>query len=84
MKKTAYILGSIEIILGILLMCTHQIIQTVLPVLGRVAFQAAAAGSYSPRDYEVSMPLVIIAAVVLILAGIAQMIHFAARKPDGE
>lgn len=84
MKKTAYILGSIEIILGILLMCTHQIIQTVLLVLGRVAFQAAAAGSYSPRDYEVSMPLVIIAAVVLVLAGIVQMIHFAARKPDGE
>ena len=84
MKKTAYILGSIEIILGILLMCTHQIIQTVLPVLGRVAFQAAAAGSYSPRDYEISMPLVIIAAVFLVLAGIVQMIHFAARKPDGE
>lgn len=84
MKRTAYILGSIEIILGILLMCTHQIIQTVLPVLGRVAYQAAAAGSYSPRDYEVSMPLVIIAAVVLVLTGIVQMIHFAARKPDGE
>lgn len=84
MKRTAYILGSIEIILGILLMCTHQIIQTVLPVLGRVAYQAVAAGSYSPRDYEVSMPLVIIAAVVLVLAGIVQMIHFAARKPDGE
>lgn len=84
MKKTAYILGSIEIILGILLMCTHQIIQTVLPVLGRVAYQAAAAGSYSPRDYAISMPMVIAAAVVLILAGIVQLIHFAARKPDGE
>lgn len=84
MKKTAYILGSIEIILGMLLLCAHSMIQNVMPVLGRMAYQAAAAGSYSPRDYEVSMPLVIIAAVVLVLAGIVQMIHFAARKPDGE
>ena len=84
MKKTAYILGSIEIILGMLLLCAHSMIQNVMPVLGRMAYQAAAAGSYSPRDYEVTMPLVIIAAIVLILAGIAQMIHFAARKPDGE
>lgn len=84
MKKIVYILGSIEIILGILLLCIHSIIQSVMPVLGRVAYQAAAAGSYSPRDYEVSMPFVIAAAIVLILAGIAQMIHFAARKPDGE
>lgn len=84
MKKTVYILGSIEIILGILLLCMHNIIQTVLPVLGLVAYQAAAAGSYSPLDYAISMPMVIAAAVVLILAGIVQLIHFSVKKPDGE
>ena len=82
MKKTAYILGSIEIILGMLLLCAHSMIQNVMPVLGRMAYQAAAAGSYSPRDYEVTMPFVIAAAIVLILAGIAQMIYCAMRKTD--
>lgn len=73
MKKSAYILGSIEIILGILLLCVDSIIKKVLPVLGRVAFQAAVIGSYSPSDYEVSFPFVTTSAVVLILVGIIQI-----------
>ena len=73
MKKSLYILGSVEIILGILLLCINSIIKTVLPVLGRVAYQAAAAGSYSPMEYEISLPLVVTAAVVLIIAGVAQI-----------
>lgn len=74
MKKSLYILGSVEIILGILLLCINSIIKTVLPVLGRVAYQAAAAGSYSPVDYEISLPFVITAAVVLIIVGVAQIV----------
>ena len=84
MKKAAYILGSVEIILGVLLLCINTIIQSVLPVLGRVAFQAAAAGSYSPRDYAVSMPLLTVAAVILIAVGAAQLVFFVIRKGDSE
>lgn len=77
MKKSAYILGSVEIILGILLICTTSIIKNVLPVLGRIAFQAAAAGSYSPSDFDISFPGVTIASVILIVAGVAQIGYFA-------
>lgn len=73
MKKTLYILGSVEIILGILLLCVNSIIKTVLPVLGRVAYQAAAAGSYSPTNYEVSLPVVMTSAILLIGVGAVQI-----------
>lgn len=80
MKKAAYILGSVEIILGVLLLCINTIIKSVLPVLGRVAFQAAAAGSYSPRDYAVSMLLLTASAIILIAVGAAQIIFFVVRR----
>lgn len=73
MKKSLYILGSVEIILGILLLCINSIIKTVLPVLGRVAYQAAAAGSYSPMEYEVSLPVVMTSAILLISIGAVQI-----------
>lgn len=84
MKKAVYILGSVEIILGVLLLCINTIIKSVLPVLGRVAFQAAAAGSYSPQDYAVSMPLLTVAAVILIAVGAAQLVFFVIRKGNSE
>ena len=73
MKESLYVLGSVEIILGILLLCINSIIKTVLPVLGRVAYQTAAAGSYSPLNYEISLPFVVTAAVALIVVGVAQI-----------
>lgn len=82
MKKSAYILGSVEIILGILLLCINSIIKNVLPVLGRIAYQAAAAGSYTPSDYEISLPFVTVAAVVLIVAGAIQICAFVFGKKD--
>lgn len=84
MKKAVYILGSVEIILGVLLLCINTIIMSVLPVLGRVAFQAAAAGSYSPQDYAVSMPLLTVATVILIAVGAAQLVFFVIRKGNSE
>lgn len=84
MKKAAYILGSLEIMIGILLLCANTIIKSVMPVLGRVAYQAAAAGSYSPRDYAVSMPLLIVSAIFLILIGSAQLFFGVLRKDDTE
>lgn len=84
MKKTAYILGSLEVIIGILLLCVNTIIRNVIPALGRVAYQAAAAGSYSPQDYAVSMPLLIISAIFLIVIGAAQLFFCVIRKDDSE
>ena len=80
MKKTAYILGSLEIIIGILLLCVSTIIRNIMPALGRVAYQAAAAGSYSPGDYTVSMPLLIASGIFLIVIGAAQQFFCFFRK----
>lgn len=82
MKKYAYILGSVEVILGILLLCINSMIKKVLPVLGRIAYQAAAAGSYAPSDYEISLPFVTVAAVVLIVVGAIQICVFVFGKKD--
>lgn len=82
MKKTAYILGSVEVMLGVLLCCITSIIKKVLPVLGRVAYQAAAAGSYDPSNYDVSFTGVTFASIILIIAGIAQICYFAFSKRD--
>ena len=46
MKHPAYILGSIEALAGVLLLSVTAIIKEVMPILGRIAFQSAAAGSY--------------------------------------
>ena len=80
MKKVGYIMGSIEMLLGALLLSITSIIKEVVPKLGRVAFQAAMKGSYSPNEYVVSFPLVNIIAIVLIVFGILQIVIFAFRK----
>lgn len=82
MKKTAYILGSIEAVLGLLILCCTSILNQVMPALGRVAFQAAAAGSYSPRDFEMSFTLPNAIAVVLVVIGVAQILFYAISKKD--
>jgi len=75
MKNTAYILGSIEFILGALVLATISVVKGVIPMLGRVAYQAAAAGSYSPSNYEVSFPLATFIAVVMIVVGLLQIVY---------
>lgn len=77
MKKTAYILGSIEAILGLLILCCTSILNQLMPALGRVAYQAAAAGSYSPNNYEMSFTMPNAIAVVLIILGVGQILFFA-------
>jgi hypothetical protein len=39
-------------------------------MMGRVAFQAAMAGSYSPNDYIVNFTVINLFAILLILVGV--------------
>ena len=80
MKLSAYIIGSIEIIVGSILLSITSIIKEVLPVLGYAAYQAAAAGSYSPSNYAVSFPLVTMVSTVLIVLGVLQIGCFGVIK----
>ena len=74
MKKEMYILGSIEIVLGVLIWCLTSILKELMPVIGYVAFQNAMKGSYAPDNYELSFGLPNMLAVILIIAGALQMI----------
>lgn len=76
MKKAGYIIGSIEIMIGTVLLSVASIIKKVLPVLGRIAFQAAATGSYSASNYKISFPLVTATAALLIGLGLLQVLFF--------
>ena len=82
MNKASYIIGSIEIIVGIVLLCVTSIIKQVMPALGRVAYQAAAAGGYRASNYAVSFPFVTVASTVLIGLGLVQLFYFGIIKKD--
>lgn len=78
-KNNMYILGSIETIIGLLILCCVSIIKKVIPKLGFVAYQSAAAGSYNPSNYNMSFGIVNIIAIIFVLAGILQIV-FAIQK----
>ena len=80
MKHPAYILGSIEALAGVLLLSVTAIIKEVMPILGRTAFQSAAAGSYSPENYAAAFPLPIVLSVLLIAAGAVQIVYAVLKK----
>lgn len=74
MKKEYFIMGSIETVLGLLVLCTTSILTELMPKIGYAAYQGAAAGSYSPGNYEMSFGLPNTIAVVLIIAGVVQLL----------
>lgn len=81
MKKTAYIFGSIEMILGLLIIAGTSLLKEIMPMLGWVAYQAAAAGGYSSENYQMSCATAMNIAIVLIVIGVIQMVYaFLSRK----
>lgn len=73
MKKSMYVFGSIEVILGALLLWATKMIAEVLPILGYAAFQFHG-GSYSASNYELALGLPYLIAALLIIGGLAQII----------
>ena len=74
MKKTIYVLGSLEIIFGSLVLAAVDIMKASFPLLGRIAFQFAMKGSYSPTEYIFSAPISTMIALVLLCIGAGQLI----------
>jgi len=74
MKKVIYILGSIEIICGLLLLSTAAILEEVFPLLGRLAFQVAMTGGFSPNDYSSSFFTVTVVGIVFLVLGGIQLL----------
>ena len=79
MKKSLFIIGSVEVSLGVFVLCITSILKELMPVIGYAAYQGAAAGSYSPGKYALSFGLPNFLAVVLIVAGAVQIL-FSFRK----
>ena len=68
MKKSLFIMGSVEISLGVFVLCITSILKELMPVIGYAAYQGAAAGSYNPGNYALSFGLPNFLAIALIVA----------------
>lgn len=80
-KSNLYVLGSVEAIIGSIIICITSIIKEAIPKLGYIAYQNAAAGSYDPMKYEMSFGTTNFIAISLVALGILQII-FARRKSN--
>lgn len=74
MKMSMYIIGSVEAVLGVLVLCLTSILQELMPVIGYVAFQNTMTGGYSPNNYALSFGFARTLAVILIVAGVLQLL----------
>ncbi len=81
MKKIMFIMGSIEVMLGVVLWSIADLLKNMMPVLGRTAFQLAMKGSFATGDYILFTTIPTILAIGLILAGIVQIFLSAKKEP---
>lgn len=70
MNNIRIIFSLISIFLGVIIISISKIIEEFAVVLGRAAYQAAAAGSFSPADYEMDLSINYGLGAVSILLGI--------------
>lgn len=70
MKKIAFTFGCLFILFGILTVIITSILNKVIPKLGYVAYQAAAAGSYSEDLYKMDFSFLNTLSVIMIISGI--------------
>lgn len=58
------------VVLGVVLIALGQLLSTVMPVIGRVAFQSAAAGTFSESNYALDLSVYYILCVGIIAIGV--------------
>ena len=69
MNNAGFILSGIIGIIGLATLISTRIIQLVMPIIGRAAFQAAMKGSYNPDDYFIDFTrLQLLSAVLIVTA----------------
>jgi len=59
---------------GLVLVAIGLLTQRLAPLLGRVAFQAAASGSYTPTDYALPLTEYYVVALGIIVLGIGSLL----------
>ncbi|GGM43665.1 hypothetical protein GCM10011351_32060 [Paraliobacillus quinghaiensis] len=70
MDKILFFFCNLIAVIGICILFITTILIEVVPMMGRVAFQAAMAGSYSPSDYTINFTVINLFAIILILVGV--------------
>lgn len=70
MKKALFVFSCVSVLLGILIVVTASALTELMPLLGRIAFQSAAAGSYTSSDYSISLILPIVTGILMITVGL--------------
>lgn len=63
------------IVTGLVLLALGQLAQQLMPLIGRAAYQAAAAGSYDPVNYQLHLTGYNIIAVIVVALGIVLAIR---------
>jgi hypothetical protein len=70
MNTALFATGNRLIVIGLMLLALGQLAEAIMPALGRAAFQAAAAGTYTPGDYALDLSLYYIIALGSLIGGI--------------
>ncbi|MHC1747076.1 MAG: hypothetical protein AB9856_01640 [Cellulosilyticaceae bacterium] len=81
MKKTGFIIGSIEIILGLMSLIVIALIQQVIPKIARMCYMFNI-GSFGEFDYIINTNFCNIIAICLCLIGGITVIYFGFWKKD--
>lgn len=70
MKTACFVLSGISTLIGCITLIVTSILNQFMQKLGRVAYQNAAAGSYSPSEYVMNFSFANTFAVILIVVGL--------------
>ena len=62
------------VVIGIALIAFGQLAEQLMPMIGRVAYQAAAAGSYSPSKYDLNLLGYNLMCALVIVIGVVAVV----------
>jgi len=79
MKKSGFIIGSIEIILGLLSLLVTSAIKEIMPKVARMCFMFNT-GGFSEGDYTPNFGAANAIAISFCLIGIATILYFSIKK----
>lgn len=69
MNKIGFAFSGALVLIGIITLIKTTLINLIMPQLGRLAFQFAMAGSYSPSDYHINFLSINAVSIGLIVMG---------------
>jgi hypothetical protein len=82
MYTTLFATGNRLIVIGLVLLALGQLVEAIMPALGRAAFQAAMAGSYDPANYALDLGLYYTIALGSLIGGIILSVFAYLRRDD--